>query len=733
MGSRVEGKRKRKSKKVAVTSKFNGKRKLSRMGKKVKKGKMGPNTDFKTRSYVLKKLQISLKDFRRLCILKGIYPRVPSKAPIKGADKIYYDIKDITYLSHEPLLAKFREFKTFMKKIRKAAGRNQISEARRKDRLKPVMQLDHLVKERYPRFIDALRDMDDALCMIHLFASLPSSGRITAERTSTCAGLARQWQYYVAKSKTLRKVFVSVKGVYYQAEVMGEAITWLAPHQFTQTVPREVDLRVMMTFLEFYEVFLKFALYKLYNMVGLKYPPTLDQTLNDAGCGLLAVKVAPNADVAPVSEASLATSVALLDQTANDSQPVPATGKKSASAAEIASLKAKLSSMQAEDRTDEDEEADDDDDEEDNVPIAGPLADAFKLMQGDDDDAFGEDAEERRTFASMNEEGEHDSSKNTKRSKLFHGLKFFVNREVPLSLMQLCVLSFGGNIGWDGALSPFAVSDEGITHQIVDRPLQGNTSLSREYVQPQWVLDCINADMLLPVASYKPGNTLPPHLSPFVDDAKEGYVPQYKQLLDNLRAANGGAVGGTKAAAKEELDSDDEAADQDSDAEYEEQVRRGKKDKKSKAASSDDESEGDDSEGSDNDEDEEVEEEEIVKPTKSGAKKGPKSVMYAPKQEKMSSVSVYFKCCSSFLLFVQYPFIKGVNTRVVGVLKSTSTHENQLLTCDGISTVFMYRAFFCGVSGLSLCSASNEKDTSSIVFAVLVSICECHSLMGLCV
>lgn len=73
MGKRVEGKKKKKGIKAKVTSVFSAKRKLSRMGKQVKKGMMGPNTEFITRSMALKKLQITLKDFRYLRIHLHLY------------------------------------------------------------------------------------------------------------------------------------------------------------------------------------------------------------------------------------------------------------------------------------------------------------------------------------------------------------------------------------------------------------------------------------------------------------------------------------------------------------------------------------------------------------------------------------------------------------------------------------------------------------------------------------
>jgi hypothetical protein len=47
---------------------------------------------------------------------------------------------------------------------------------------------------RYPTFTDAIRDIDDALCMIFLFASLPSKDRISASLVENCSRLAAEWQ-----------------------------------------------------------------------------------------------------------------------------------------------------------------------------------------------------------------------------------------------------------------------------------------------------------------------------------------------------------------------------------------------------------------------------------------------------------------------------------------------------------------------------------------------------------
>jgi pescadillo protein len=76
-------------------------------------------------------------------------------------------------LMHDKLLQKFRDIKAHIKKHKKLLGRKEKKLA--EDHLKkaPKYTLSHIIKERYPTFIDALRDLDDALCLISLFASLP--------------------------------------------------------------------------------------------------------------------------------------------------------------------------------------------------------------------------------------------------------------------------------------------------------------------------------------------------------------------------------------------------------------------------------------------------------------------------------------------------------------------------------------------------------------------------------
>jgi pescadillo protein len=123
MGNRVKGKVKKKSIKAASHSGMGSKRKLSRMGKKQKRHNAGVEATFIGRSAAIKRLQVTLKDFRRLCILKGIYPREPrSRTPGNKKGQVYYHIKDLKSLSHEPLLEKFREFKAFMKKVNECSN-----------------------------------------------------------------------------------------------------------------------------------------------------------------------------------------------------------------------------------------------------------------------------------------------------------------------------------------------------------------------------------------------------------------------------------------------------------------------------------------------------------------------------------------------------------------------------------------------------------------------------------
>ncbi|TDH74404.1 hypothetical protein CCR75_005205 [Bremia lactucae] len=498
---RVKGKKKLKSVKAKQTDAMGSKRRLAKLGKEQRKGMRGSAANYITRSQALKKLQISLKDFRRLCILKGIYPREPKKKP-SGTDKTYYYLKDVMFLAHEPVLHHFRAFKTFLKKVTKAMGKKDYSTAMKKHENRPLYELNHIVKERYPRFVDALQDLDDALCLVHLFALMPTGNGVQADVTSTCLQLVREWQNYIVESHALTKVFVSIKGIYYQAIVHGQILTWLVPHQFTPTVDKRVDVRVMLTFLEFYQVLLKFVNAQLYLHLGIAYPPKINLQLDAAGAQLAALKLERTKDDTTLND-NLENETNALEKTISHQQKE--------SEKRIKTVPQSL---------DETMLIDDDPDEFDHTihALKEPLEAAFA-------------SNELATQVFPN------SSKEPTPLHLFTNLTFFLSREVPSACLELVLRSHGATLAWNGVGSPYPEQSPRITHHVMDRPHQGHRYFNREYVQPQWIFDSVNNGMLLPLTRYVPGADLPPHLSPFVTDNQEGYTPEYRKELERLKSA----------------------------------------------------------------------------------------------------------------------------------------------------------------------------------------------------
>ncbi|KAM3415598.1 Pescadillo like [Cercospora zeina] len=530
------------------------------MAKIKKKGTSGNSKNFITRSQAVRKLQVSLPDFRRLCIFKGIYPREPrsKKRASKSAtpSTTFYYTKDIQYLLHEPLLAKFRDQKALAKKISRALGKNEVSDASRMERnLTPRMKLDHIIKERYPTFVDALRDLDDALSMLFLFANLPSSSEVPPKIIAKCQRLTLEFEHYLIRTHSLRKSFLSIKGIYYQATIQGQDILWLVPYRFVQKNSPDVDFRIMATFVEFYTTLLGFVNFRLYSTIGLVYPPKFDPKSEEQGAGLGAFKLeGKDQDVEKEEQEQLP------DAAANEKAQAEADRLLALTDEERSKTSQTLNRQTQEHGEEGNEEEQAIEAALDQFESVDPSAD--KLLQP----SITADVESA--------------------ARLFESSTFFLSRETPRHPLEFILKAFGcKRVGWqslDGEAGSYCNEDDTrITHQIVDRPdiplpsppqtddedgfddgvddsaaiRKANERVpGRIYIQPQWVWDSINAGQLQRPDLYAPGATLPPHLSPWVKPKQGEYDPT-KPLAEQETEAEA-------AAAEEESDAEDDEDDE---------------------------------------------------------------------------------------------------------------------------------------------------------------------------
>ena len=415
--------------------------------------KKGSAARYLTRTQSLRKLQLKLNEFRRLCILKGIFPKEPPRF-FKGVNKTYYLKKDINFLANEKLLNKFREIKTYQKKIRKAQKKSKKFDVQHLIENRPTYTLTHIIKERYPRFIDALQDIDDALCLICIFANLPKFDllKISAEKVNMSKRLLREFYLYTSINKNIKKGFISIKGIYLTCEINGEEITWLNPFSHPQKITYEIDYEIMNDFLELYISLMQFVNFKLFKDIGLDYPPPEENfDIPFFGFNSLNIK--------QLQEKALEKNLGI----------------------------------------------------EDNI-------------KDNNENEINISSKEWNKISKITEEDK-------KLKNLFKNLIFYISREVPLEIFATVISSCGGLYGDSTENSAFNEDDKRITHYIVDRPPNGiNMKSNKEYVQPQWIFDCLNKKTILPVSNYAPGKKLPPHLSPYYEVNEKG---EYIYEIDN--------------------------------------------------------------------------------------------------------------------------------------------------------------------------------------------------------
>lgn len=312
-------------------------------------------------------------------------------------------------------------------------------------------------------------------------------------------------------------------------------------------VPTDVDIRILMTFLELHQTLLGFVLFKLYTDINLVYPPPLDQAKEESGAGF--------------------DSFVLKEQKGEDEELSAQAQEGDKKKVTKKDIKKGIRSVQA---------AAAGAMEVDEQPVTSG-SNIDEKVDEDLDEFVEQPSKSDPTSASLPTLSllASTSAQNDALTSLFAPYKVWISRSVPRLTTEFILRSFGcAKIGWDvrtmGEGADFTdVNEEGVTHVIVDRPagtdgqfvfeegghLPAGKIEDRTFVQPQWIVDSLNDGRLKPAGEYAPGGTLPPHLSPFGREAGS-----YASDSRNAGVATDDVVDAEMAAAAESDDDDDEPA-----------------------------------------------------------------------------------------------------------------------------------------------------------------------------
>eukprot|EP00993_Chasmostoma_nieuportense_P005762 NODE_637_length_1988_cov_176.296077_g590_i0.p1 GENE.NODE_637_length_1988_cov_176.296077_g590_i0~~NODE_637_length_1988_cov_176.296077_g590_i0.p1 ORF type:complete len:637 (-),score=205.53 NODE_637_length_1988_cov_176.296077_g590_i0:76-1929(-) len=275
-------------------------KRVLKYSKKLKKKNIRFQRKYLARAQATRKLDISLAVFKKLCIIKGVYPRLPSHLPTRVGrrkEHIYYRRIDINDLMQDPLLAVLRKNVAFQRRVKKKLIKGDHWGAKSFKQVKePAYILAPIIKERYPTFAHALKELEDALCHVSLFASLApeleckscinNPTKLPTALAEKSKLMMKKFNTYVQQTNSLRKTFLSVKGIYYEADIDSVRTVWMVPYFFSIKMPSEVDGNVMITFLEFYLTFLEFVMFRLEHDLKVKAMEKVEKEDDDPEDGM---------------------------------------------------------------------------------------------------------------------------------------------------------------------------------------------------------------------------------------------------------------------------------------------------------------------------------------------------------------------------------------------------------------------------------------------------------------
>ncbi|SBT34931.1 pescadillo homolog, putative (PES) [Plasmodium ovale wallikeri] len=515
---------------------------IHQLQKKRKKKKEGK---YLSKRNILKKLFLKERDFQKLCIFKGIYPKDFKEIPLKYRgkfckNKVYYTDNDLKKLSHEKIIQDFRKIKLTLKKFKKYKLTLK-DEEKCKHIIKkfPTYKLDHIIKERFPIFSYAIEQLSDALTTIISYSFLPTNDNcgIKNNYIKNCITLKDYFHYYIYKTKKLKKGYITVKGYFLQAEILQKKVTWLIPHIFTPYIDKSIDFNLISTFVEYYICLLKFVLFKLYKMDDLIYPPKEYEELkyeklnhlaydeNFSPKGYISGDHLVQENSAPATAAPAAIAPAAI---------APAAIAPAAVAPAAVAPSTAVESDQPEERTSKMDES-------------SPKCENV--------------TNEGKAPSMQNPCIKHDIIDENTVKELFKNHVFYIHGDMPLHVLSILILSCGGSIAWNSPYSPVKYESNYITHEILEKPVESKKlsktskkakanktaksahvietgeeneyKYARNFVQPQYVFDCINRKQILPCEDYTVGKPLPVHLSPFIEDDNYKHFVRKEEYIIN--------------------------------------------------------------------------------------------------------------------------------------------------------------------------------------------------------